>query len=543
MFAQPAIGERFFGRQEVLDLLNKRVSALKEGYRQNIAFTGQSLAGKTSILHHFLYTIKDEAFIAIYIEILKEPFRVFANRFIATLLYSALSKTGIQSQADLASILERSQKSFPRTCQAVSKIYMMIERGDHDEAYSSLLGLTSVLKGEIKMPCIVILDEFDNLEHMGVKNPFLNFGKVIMVQKDTMYIVTSSRNQAIKKILSEKLSLLFGNFEIVKVTGFDLATAAGFIDTKLAGFDIDDDIKRFLVAFSDGNPFYLHHLARSARDAALERMTNHIDRSIVAKALLEQVYESGGRIHQYLYNFILDLIDVKSRDEYIAVLTAIADSRNKLQLIARSLKMKPSEVSKALTRLSELGFISKNGVFYRIDDVVLDFWLKYVYKKRRDALVDDIFNRIMLFEDEAASYVDAFITALKKDLIVKISELFNHFSNELVPIDSKQVKLPHFTRVEIKEFPDQKKMIVATFRGSSWLVEPFEKPVDDNDIIDYMRHMKASGLKVSNKVIIPLKGIDENAKLLAKELKISIWDIQTLNMLLGLYGKKRFVIL
>jgi hypothetical protein len=35
--------------------------------------------------------------------------------------------------------------------------------------------------------------------------------------------------------------------------------------------------------------------------------------------------------------------------------------------------------------------------------------------------------------------------------------------------------------------------------------------------------------------------MDENAKLLAKELKLSIWDLATINGLLGFYGKIRMV--
>jgi hypothetical protein len=37
--------------------------------------------------------------------------------------------------------------------------------------------------------------------------------------------------------------------------------------------------------------------------------------------------------------------------------------------------------------------------------------------------------------------------------------------------------------------------------------------------------------------------MDENARLLAKELKISIWEGQALNRLLKAYGKKRAAIL
>ncbi|MEE8360040.1 MAG: hypothetical protein V3S04_03860, partial [Candidatus Omnitrophota bacterium] len=59
MLSEPVIGEQFFGREKTIDLLRKRVNALTDGYRQNIALTGQNLAGKSSILHHFLYNFQD----------------------------------------------------------------------------------------------------------------------------------------------------------------------------------------------------------------------------------------------------------------------------------------------------------------------------------------------------------------------------------------------------------------------------------------------------------------------------------------------------
>ncbi len=205
MFSEPVLGERFFGREEVLELLNKRASALKDGYRQNVALTGQSLAGKSSIILQFLHTIREEGFIPIYVEVVKEPFRSFANKFIATMLYNALIRKGENVGIGFDILLAKTQEILPKTSQAVKQVTALIDRGDFDEAYLGLLGLTSILKEETGIPCIVILDEFDNLEHLGVKNPYLSFGKVIMVQKDTMYIVSSSRNMAIRKIISEKL--------------------------------------------------------------------------------------------------------------------------------------------------------------------------------------------------------------------------------------------------------------------------------------------------------------------------------------------------
>lgn len=543
MFSEPVVGEKFFGRDEVLELLNKRVMALKEGYRQNMALTGYSLSGKSSILHQFLCSIKEDQFIPVYVEVTRESFESFSEKFIATLLFNAMYKIGERSEVDLTALLEKSKKLFPKTYALIKHVNAYIDRKDFDEAYTNLLGLTSSIKAEINMPCIVILDEFDNLEYVGVKNPFLSFGKVIMVQKDTMYIVSSSRNQAIKKIISEKLSLLFGNFEIVKVSGFDLATSKKFIEVKLAGFEITDTMKRFLISLTDSNPFYLDKLVSRSREIAYSRMTNYVDEDIVAAAILDLVYHSNGVIHQYLLNYILNLLETRARDLEIAILLAIANNINKQSDISRSLKIKRSEISKRLARLADTGLISKNGVFYKIDDTLLEFWIKFVYQRRKTLLVNGPFDKMKLFTTEIRSYMSGFVRELESDHAAKLAELFGLFANELVQIDSRYIKLPHFTRIEVKTLPDSKQLIVASARGRSWIIRPHELAVGENDIIDYIRSAKSSGYRIANMIIISLSAIDENARLLAKELKISIWDINVINMLLKFYGKKQSIVL
>jgi Cdc6-like AAA superfamily ATPase len=541
MFSEPAAGERFFGREAVLELLNKRASALKEGYRQNVALAGQSLAGKTSILQHFLRTIREEGYITVYVEVVKEPFRRFANKFIATLLYNALSKSGVPVSAELDLLMEKARDVLPKTHLAVRHVNASVERQEFDEAYSALLGLTSIVREETKASCIVILDEFDNLESLGIKNPFLNFGKVIMVQKDTMYVVSSSRGEAIRKILSEKLSLLFGNFEIVKVPGFDEATSADFIDSRLPGFDVDPAIRTFLVGFTDGNPFYLDRLTERMKALAIDRMSNHADDRLLAQALLDVVYDSSGAIHQYLVNFILDMLDSKTKDTSMAMLAAIALGRNRSSEAARGLRLRQSEASKLLSRLVEAGLLSKNGIFYRIDDAMLEFWLKHIYQARRDLLVDGVFDRAALFRDDIAGYIASFHDDLSRGPAVKVAELFGTFSNELVQIGSKAIRLPHFTRVETRRMDSGGDIIAASLRGKYWMIQVYESEAGETEIIDYMRGIKEMSSAISNKLIIPLRGIDEMAGLLAKELKISIWDLATMNMLLTFYGKRRIV--
>jgi len=543
MFSEPVVGEKFFGREEVLELLNKRASALKDGYRQNIALTGQSLAGKSSIILHFLHSIREEGFIPVYVEVVKEPFRSFANKFMATMIYNSLTKKIGDVDINLDSLLSRAQEILPKTSQAIKQVNTAIDRGDFDEAYLGLLGLTSILKEETGIPCIVILDEFDNLEHLGIKNPYLGFGKVIMVQKDTMYIVSSSRNMAIRKIISEKLSLLFGNFEVIKVANFGAKAACRFMDSKLAGFEIDDFMRKFLFAFTDGNPFYLDKIVSRIKELSMERMTSYIGKEAVIDAVIDTVYNSGGPVHQYLMNYILDLVDTKHRDLHIGILVSIAAGNNRHPEIARALKTKQGEVSKALAHLAEKALLSKNGIFYKIEDVMLEFWLKNVYQRRKEILVDGTFNRLGLFKDDMSAYIDSYEKEFSSSVSSRIAELFGAFSNELVQLEMKSFRLPRFTKVEVRAFEPSRPFIAASFRGNFWIVQAYEEMASENDIISFIRSVKALDCKISNKVIIPLKGIDENARLLAKELRISIWDSPTVNALLGLYRKKRILVL
>ena len=543
MFSEPVVGDKFFGREEVLELLNKRVLALKDGYRQNVALTGQSLSGKSSIILHFLHMVNSEGFIPIYVEVVKEPFRAFSNKFVATVLYNSLKKMGEAVDVDMAHLLEAAQKTIPKTYQLIKQVNASTDQGNLDEAYLGLLALTSILKEEAGLSCVVILDEFDNLEHLGIKNPFLSFGKVIMVQKDTMYIVSSSRNEVIKRIISEKLSLLFGNFEIVKVSNFDVKTSARFIDIKFIGLNISDYLKKFLIVFTDGNPFYLSKIASRTREIAIERSSACVDEGILAQAILDIIYHANGVIHQYLMNFMLSILDTKYRESYLSILIAIAEGQNIQSKIVRGLRTKHGDIAKSLARLTELGLLTKNGIFYEIEDVMLSFWLRSVYQRRKELLIDGTFDRMELFRKEVRTHISLYSRECEKSATNKITALFNLFSNELVCIDSKHIRLPHFTRVDVRTMPDSSSIIMASFRGNSWAAEVYERAVNENDIINYIKNIKVSGCKISNKVVIALAGIDENAKLIAKELKISIWDNSVANRLLNSYGIKRIIAL
>lgn len=543
MFTEPISGDKFFGRTEILELLDKRVLALKDGYRQNVALTGPNLVGKSSIIHHFLYLIQNEDFIPVYVEVVKEPFRSFANKFIATMLYNALLKKGEHCGIELGSLIEKAAPLFPKTSQAISRVYSQVERQDHEEAYSGLLGLTSILRSESGISCIVLFDEFDNLESLGIRNPFQAFGKVIMVQKDTMYIVSSSRDEAIRKILSEKLSLLFGNFEIVKVTNFDIGASSEYLDVSVSDFDLDEEVRKFLISFTGGNPFYLDKISRRMRRIATEKMSACIDAGAAGRAIVELVYNSDGVIHQYLNNYLLGLLETKTRDSSVSILTAIAFGSRRHADIAKNSKVRQAEIAKILLGLVSAGIVSKNGSYYNLEDPMLEFWLKNVNMIRKSILVDGAFDKAGIFAADIASCMEAFRSENCKEVSARIAGLFDSFDNDLIKVEERNIRLPHFSKVEIRKGSGPETFVHASFRNNYWVVQPYIDVADENDIINFIRNVKKLDQKITNKIIIPLKGMEENAKLLAKELKITIWELSAVNDLLSLYGKKGIIAL
>ena len=62
----------FFDRKPYLDILEKRIKVIKEGYRQNIAIIGDKDIGKTSVILYFLNKFNDPMILTLYLELRPE---------------------------------------------------------------------------------------------------------------------------------------------------------------------------------------------------------------------------------------------------------------------------------------------------------------------------------------------------------------------------------------------------------------------------------------------------------------------------------------
>ncbi|MFH1753308.1 MAG: AAA family ATPase [Candidatus Omnitrophota bacterium] len=539
--SEPVIGRDFFGRDETLELLKKRVNALTEGYRQNVALTGQNLAGKSSILHHFLYNFHDNRILPIYVEITDEPFLFFAQRFTGSLIYNFLKSKGLEPGEEYEALIEEARQFIPSTVKSVRDIHDMIRKRDLDSAYSLLFDLTSVVKSETGKSCVIILDEFHNLSSLNVKHPFRNFGKKIMIQKDTMYIVTSSRVATVKRILNEKLSLLFGNFEVIQVNGFTIKNSSDFLDGRFRYMRIPPEIKNFIISLTEGNPFYLDATSQALKDVVASMTFKRVDQEALIDALEKTLFNSKGCIFQYLSSSLQVLKQRKPSDTYISILLAVANGSYKLKEIAKSVKKRTGDVSKYMDDLSEMNILYKNGTFYKFVDKMFGFWLKFVYQRKRSAIISYLPDRIRIFRAEMKDLIGAFVREETKDILSRVAGIFGLFNSEAITLSEKEEKLPLFSSIDIKHFENGDPYIIAKTGKKAWIASVSHNELKDLDIIDFAERCKIPRLALQKKILIALSGIEMNAHLLAKEGKISIWTIDTLNQLMAHYGKELIV--
>ena len=564
MFIEPVFGKKFYGREEVLGTIQKRVTALKGGYRQNMALTGPMLSGKSSILRHFLNNINDDKIIPLYIEMTGEDFEVFCLRFMATLLYRYLKSEGrspYSSHKDIArrkmskdkrteiyadlEVLKRECRGFiPDTTGCMDKIAASLRQKKNSSAYEKLLALTSVFKTETDKSCIVILDEFHNLASFRLKKPFQTFGKFIMVQKNTMYIVSSSQQTLLKDILSHKLSLLFGNFEILEVNGFDNQTARSFVMDKIKDVSSDDNIKNYLIQATQGNPFYLEVLANRMSELYSERGEGCDAKECLLDAFADLIYGSDGILNQYFNNNINFFLEKKARKKFIPILVALAHGSSTIKTIQEDMGKNDKELGKKLSKLQDMDLVLNSGIFYKVSDKLFEYWLKYVYDLKSRSTIDDMDIKYIEFKHLMEEDYKSYCGFAEHDATKHIADLFKNFRNEKIRISMNCRKMPQFDSVQTKRLGKTLFSITAKVGDKAWVCHIKQNDIADEHDVYGLWQMKnlSDGTKIVRKVFIPLKGIEQNAFLLSKEQNIWVWDAKFLNKMLRLFGQFEMVL-
>ncbi|MCX5700123.1 MAG: ATP-binding protein [Candidatus Omnitrophica bacterium] len=524
----------FFERKSYLELLNKRVSGLKDNYRQNIAIIGDELVGKTSIIFKFLEKFQDPNIITLYFEARPESLNSFARRFIGILLYNFLLRSAMPLKEDLDFLIAKSEKYIPQTIEKIRLILNSLSKRKKINIFTDLNLLCELIHQETGKYCVVIFDEFQNLESINIATLYREWSKLLVTNKNTMYIIVSSMKFKTKNILSKNLSLLFGNFEVVTVEPFDIKVSEEYLLNRLEGVNISAPLKDFIVYFTGGYPLYLELVV----NAILENKQMEL-----CDILENMLFDSSGALNQRFSNYIKRFLDLSFANDYISILYLIASGRNKIKDIAHILRMQKKDFILRMNHLLELDAIARSGDFLKINDRVFNYWIKFVYQEKLHSLTFDARSQKAKLRDSLKSMIQEFLVNAQKPLVERMNELLRLFENEMVQMERKKVRLNHFREIKPLEFHSKvlKNGLIGRSQESLWIVAVKADLLTEDDIVEFSRECRRYRHKLQRKIIVTLKDIDMNTRLRALEEKIWTWDINSLNQILDLYSRPRVI--
>lgn len=532
--------DKFYGRKTSLDLLKRRVLDVKEGYRQNVAFLGERYVGKTELLQKFLSDLDDPALVPVYLDLENKDFVYFCEHLWASLLYQYAKTKGLALGQDSHLLLEGLQQALPHSVKAVKKIQKFLGDGKKKEAYQELIALPQNFAQETNTFCILAFDEFDHLEDLTFPGAFQELGKKIMTQKRCLYLLASSAPVTAKKILSEKLSLLFGNFEVITVQPFDLKTSREYLSQALGELRIKDPLRNFLIDFTGGHPLYLHLICEELLRLKVMHKQNDIFIPFLSQALEDVLFDPWGTLSRHFDLTVERSILGKGNLLNARLLIALAKGKQKLRELALALGQGDHALNQRLHRLMDSGQVVKNGNYYYLPDKMFRYWLAFVFKTRFSPVPRDPSDERKEFAAQLKRAIETFCANEQKDLFTKIMELFYSFENEAFLINGRRYKLPVFRQATPKSVminQENLNLIQATTNEGEWFIVLKSEKILEQDIPTVLQELKKIHHKPQQCVLISLQELDENVRVRALQERMWIWNQGELNTLLHLYDK------
>lgn len=532
-----------FGREEIFERLEKRLEALKKGYRQNLGLVGPRHIGKTLLLTRFLGEArKDPEIISIYVSLEGADFESFSERWLGGLLQGYLITQGIPFPDEFQTLVKISRTFIPKTLDGMREAKKHAFHKRMSLALRELLALTGTLREETGKKILLILDEFQGLGDLEVTDPFGLFGKEMMVQKDTLYLATSSEPHKTAEIFGERLSLLFGNFEVIPMNGLKLEALRMCASAKYPEIQIPEADWHILSHLLGSSPYYFDLFFEGIRTLGLRKRSLEWSRERMREAAEETLFSDRGPLHRHFEAQLQTLLSLsRSRRPYLKTLLALANGRVKVLPIAAYLGKKTSEAHKLLQRLVEEGRVEKSGSFYRLPDPLFRFWLRNVFQTKDRDLDPAKSGARSHFQNRWEEEVRKIEEEDRMDLTERVSSLFREFRNDIVEVDRKRMKCPAFLEIGTRPTNGRYFPILGRTSQGSWFCQVTRETLTEADVAGFAEELKRFRRNTQRRIVVALGGVDLNAKLMAQEAKIQIWDLDNFNALLDLYGKLKVI--
>jgi hypothetical protein len=195
------------------------------------------------------------------------------------------------------------------------------------------------------------------------------------------------------------------------------------------------------------------------------------------------------------------------------------------------------ELNNKLQRLCELNYLEKLGNLYRIKDPLFSFWLNYIFRPQVSLSTLEYRRKREVWQKKLQEFIAIFKEDFFRDRVKKILDLVSLFKDDILKIGKEKLKLPLLKRIKLISFPNKLFHIIVGEGSEIVFIGIKETHLEDEDIVEFVKRVNALKTKKIKKIFISLEKITPNTRLIAKNHKLTIWDIEEVNRVLSIYNR------
>ena len=506
-----------------LPSLNKRIRSFAQGYRQNIAILGDDAEEISYLIEDHLKTHKLNELTYLH----TTTAYAGPKEFLKAIAFSLLSDC-IHKIDSLDNLINCASPSLPSTTDFIKECLKK-----NSLTFLDALELIDKFINESGRRCVLIIEEFLGLTDL-FDNVYQEFSKFIILQRNCMVVLCASCPREAEKILVGELNLLFGNFEKLFLDERLYLNNFLYLRNLLSPLKPSPFFLSFFVNILGSNTIYCDLIAKSIKEVYIA----DDEEGSIMQTLATTLYAKETYFFQK-FTKRLDFIKISFKDflPTVKLLLSLAQGYLRKKELASLGIYDPKELGSRLQKLLDLNYIENLGNIYKIKDPMFSFWLVSIFKLYFLPPVLSPSMRKTLFrkkiEEEIAIFKDEFF----KDKLKKVLQLFSSFKNDSLRLGKDRYKLPSIENAKIISCP-QNDFHLLVGEGKEIIFAGIkEKNVEDNDIFDFIE--KGSNIKGKRvkKIFVSLDNLPDTARLIAKNNKLIIWDINDVNRLLNIYNR------
>lgn len=525
-----------FGRAELLDRLLRRAVGLTAGYRQNLALLGPPGIGKSTILQRAADLLKRHPPLLPVVLHVRDGSTMaeFVEQFGSTLLhrYWMDQRPADAGTLSFEALARLCQPYLPKTTALLAQAQARARRG-RTAALTALFEAPGQLRRESGRLCVILLDEFHRLSAWGAGTSYAALSRQVVVQQDTMYILASSAVPEARRILQERLAVLFGHFEVIPVEPFDLATSVRFLTEHAGLTELGLPTAIALADLAEGDPSVLDHMAKvlpAGRPATADD---------VVSALTALLFRPAGALALGCHA-LLGRLPTARRPAVLPVLLAVAQGHHRIGAVSAATGRTTADVTRAIRMLAEHGLVVRRGVFCCVGRRLFRLWLEAVYRLQQGPVHVELPVAEQAFAETVRRWLQQATARAPQQVLETTAEMVRRFQNDLVELHGRRVRLPKLD-VHTLLMPGAPRAVVGQREAIRWLCVPYPTLVREADAVALLQALRHAAKPWTRRLVIALEGLEVNAKLLLQAHHCWVWELEDLNQLLDLYGVPRLL--